>query len=188
MNFEVLGEFDWYNEPENVRFDVDGMKVFAKPNTDFWQSLQRGFKKDDGHFFFCRKDKDFELVLKWKIENKQDLSQCGVMVRVDERNWCKAGVELEIKNELVLFSCLTTQGHSDWSKSFYLGNVEEVWFKIVRIEDEFEFFCSVDGVKFVKFKMVYLKNFEDVKVGAYISSVKGEEFFAELSDLSVNDI
>ena len=43
-------------------------------------------------------------------------------------------------------------------------------------------------MKFVKFKMIYLKSFEDVKVGAYISSMSGEEFFAELSDLSVEDI
>ena len=51
-----------------------------------------------------------------------------------------------------------------------------------------QFFYSLDGVKFVKFKMIYLKSFEDVKVGAYISSMSGEEFFAELSDISVEDI
>ena len=185
MNFEILEEFDWYNDPENVRFDIEGMKVFAKPNTDFWQCLQRGSKKDDGHFFFCRKDKDFELVLKWKVENKQELSQCGVMIRIDERNWCKAGVEIETRDELVLFSCLTMQGHSDWTKSFSLVDVCDVWFKVVRVEDEYQFFYSLDGVKFVKFKMIYLKSFEDVKVGAYISSMSGEEFFAELSLCSI---
>ena len=64
MNFEILEEFDWYNDPENVRFDIEGMKVFAKSNTDFWQCLQRGRKKDDGHFFFCRK---FFIIIEFQI-------------------------------------------------------------------------------------------------------------------------
>ena len=54
MNFEVLEKFEWYNDPENVRFDIDAMTVYAKSDTDFWQSVHRGYKKDNGHFFFCR--------------------------------------------------------------------------------------------------------------------------------------
>ena len=188
MNFEVLEKFDWYNDPENVRFEIDSMKVFAKPNTDFWQCLQRGCKKDNGHFFFCRSNDDFELLLKWKLENKSEHSQCGVMIRIDEINWCKAGVEGGVRDSVELFSSLTIQGHSDWSKCLDFEGVDAIWFKVVRIEDEYTIFYSLDGDRFVKFKMFYLKNFEDVKVGAYVSSMGDDEFFAELSELSVDDV
>ena len=69
MNFEVLENFDWYNEPSNVRFEENEMLVFAKQEVDFWQSIHRGLKKDDAHFFYSRKNGDFSLILKRSIFN-----------------------------------------------------------------------------------------------------------------------
>ena len=36
MLLESLKQFDWMNEPANVRFDENGMVVLAKYRTDFW--------------------------------------------------------------------------------------------------------------------------------------------------------
>jgi regulation of enolase protein 1 (concanavalin A-like superfamily) len=185
MNFEILEKFEWYNDPENVRFKDEGMEVFAKYNTDFWQCLQRGFKKDNGHFFYCRQNGDFEFVLKWSVSSKDVVGQCGVMVRMDERNWCKASFEKEASGENIITSSLTNMGHSEWSKGANLGNVDEVWFKVVRVLDEYAFYYSVDGVEFFKFKMFYLKSFEDIKVGAYMGCSSEEDFCAVVSDIEI---
>ena len=187
MNFEVLEKFEWYNDPENVRFDIDAMTVFAKSDTDFWQSLHRGYKKDNGHFFFCRQKDDFQLILKWRIEELKELAQCGIMVRIDERNWFKASIEKETSDDFSVISSFTTMGHSDLAKSSISVYEKEIWFKIVRIGDEFEVFFSVDGKNFIKFRMFYLQSFEDVKVGAYISSLQDDDFSAMLSDICVEE-
>ena len=187
MNFEVLEKFEWYNDPENVRFDIDAMTVYAKSDTDFWQSVHRGYKKDNGHFFFCRQNGDFQLTLKWKIEDLKELAQCGVMVRIDERNWFKASIEKETSDDFSVISSFTTLGHSDLAKSIINGYNNEIWFRIVRVGDEFEVFFSVDGIAFVKFRMFYIKAFEDVKVGAYISSIQEDDFFAMLSDINIEE-
>lgn len=188
MNFEVLENFEWYNEPENVRFEANDMVVYAKEGTDFWQSIQRGFKKDNGHFFFCRKVEDFQLVLKWTIEDLVKFSQCGIMLRIDERNWFKASIEKETSNEFIITSSLTNGGHSDWSKTDVSSYNGVIWFKIVKVGDEYEVFYSVDGINFVKFKMFYMFSFEDVKVGACISSLEEENFSAILSDIYFEDV
>lgn len=188
MNFEVLENFEWYNEPENVRFETSEMVVYAKDGTDFWQSIQRGYKKDNGHFFFCRKSGDFQLVLSWRINNLSSFSQSGIMLRIDERNWFKASIEKETSNDFAITSSLTTGGHSDWSKTDVSSFEGNVWFKIVRIGDEYEVFYSFDGVSFTKFKMFYLSSFEDVKVGAYISSLEDENFSATLLDIYFDDV
>ena len=52
MHFEALENFEWYNDPENVRFENDAMIIYARQGTDFWQTVHLGLKKDDGHNIF----------------------------------------------------------------------------------------------------------------------------------------
>lgn len=187
MNFELLEKFEWYNDPENVRFEQDGgMVIFAKKGGDFWQSVHRGFKKDDGHFFFCRENGDFSLTLKWNFERLEKFSQCGIMLRIDERNWFKASLMNENADENVLASSLSVGGHSDWSGFSLNKPVEEIWFKLSRVGDDYVFFYSLDGIKFVKQRMFYLKSYEEVKAGAYIASPNQSDFCAELSHLKLD--
>jgi regulation of enolase protein 1 (concanavalin A-like superfamily) len=188
MNFEVLENFEWYNEPENVRFDENSMMIYAKSSTDFLQQLHKGVRKDNGHLFFCRKDGDFDFILKWKFDSIKESTQCGVMVRVDERNWFKSAIEKSKNGTLNLFSSLTILGHSDWTATYFDSDVDEIWFRVVRTNDEYEVFYSIDGVSFFKYKEFYLEKYEEVKVGAYITSSERENVVAELSDIRMLDI
>lgn len=188
MNFEVLENFEWYNEPENVRFEENAMLIYAKTGTDFLQKKYKGIKKDNGHLFFCRKEGDFDFILKWKFSDIKETAQCGVMVRVDERNWFKSAIEKTKSGSLNLFSSLTLLGHSDWTATYFDSDVDEIWFRVIRKNDEYEVFYSIDGRAFFKYKEFYLEKIEDVKVGAYISSTEGEDIVAELSDIKVRDL
>lgn len=183
MNFELLENFEWYNEPENVRFEKDGMVIYARTGTDFWQSIHRGFKKDDGHFFFCRQDKDFTLTFKWTFGELKKFSQCGLMLRIDERNWFKASLMNESTEYNTFASSLTIGGHSDWSGFNIERLINEIWFRLNRVGDDYIFSYSLDGVKFIKQRMFYLKSYEDVKAGAYLASPNQSDFSAELSNL-----
>lgn len=185
MHFEQLEKFEWYNDPENVRFENDAMVIFARNGTDFWQSIHRGFKKDDGHFFFCRQEGDFFLTLKWSFEQIEKFSQCGVMLRIDERNWFKASLMNENEGCDVLATSLTIGGHSDWSGFNLNQKINEIWFRLNRVGDDYILSYSLDGIKFVKIKMFYLQSYEDVKVGAYIASPNEVNFSAMLSNLKL---
>ena len=46
MILEKIKNFDWYNEPKNVRFIEEGILVETHPNTDFWQCLDSNFSKE----------------------------------------------------------------------------------------------------------------------------------------------
>ena len=185
MHFEALEIFEWFNEPENVRFENDAMVIYAKSGTDFWQSIHHGFKKDDGHFFFCRQKDDFILTLKWRFDDLNKFSQCGLMLRVDERNWFKASLMNEVSGENVLATSLTLNGHSDWSGFKINADIHEIWFRLQRVEDDYILFYSLNGLEFNKIKMFYLKSFEEIKAGAYIASPNEENFCAELSNISL---
>ncbi len=185
MHFEQLENFEWYNDPENVRFENDAMVIYARADTDFWQSIHRGFKKDDGHFFFCRQKGDFFLTLKWKFDQIEKFSQCGIMLRIDERNWFKASLMNEQAGNNVFVTSLTVGGHSDWSGFSLNQPVNELWFRLNRVGDDYIFSYSLDGIKFVKQRMFYLKSYEEVKAGAYIASPNRNDFSAELSNLKL---
>jgi len=185
MHFEALEIFEWLNEPDNVRFEDDAMTIYAKQGTDFWQSVHHGFKKDDGHFFFCRQKEDFILTLKWRFESLQKFSQCGIMLRIDERNWFKASLMNETAETNTLATSLTVNGHSDWSGFQINDTIQEIWFRLQRVEDDYILFYSLNGLEFKRIKMFYLQSFEEVKVGAYIASPNEEQFCAELSNISL---
>ena len=146
MHFEQLENFEWYNDPENVRFENDAMVIYARADTDFWQSIHRGFKKDDGHFFFCRQKGDFFLTLKWKFDQIEKFSQCGIMLRIDERNWFKASLMNEQAGNNVFVTSLTVGGHSDWSGFSLNQPVNELWFRLNRVGDDYIFRIPSTGL------------------------------------------
>ena len=185
MNFEALEKFEWFNDPENVRFESNAMVIYAKPGTDFWQSVHRGLSKDNAHFFFSRQNDDFILTLNWKFEKKEQFCQCGLMVRIDEKNWFKVSLMSEVSGQEVLVSSLTVNGHSDWCGFGINENVSDVWFRLQRVDNDYTLFYSFDGIVYTRLRMFYLQNIEDVKVGAYIANPSRNDFSAELNSIKL---
>ena len=184
MILENLKDFEWYNEPENVIFADQNMKLSANIQTDFWQSLHHNFKKDNGHFFYLNKSTDFSCTVHWKSEEIANLNQCGIMLRVDERNWFKASAMYQDKSSPELGSCLTIKGHSDWAGVMLTEEPLEVWYKIVKRNNDFMAFYSLDGKKFIRLRQFYLDTLGDeLKVGAYICSPQDKNFVATLEDI-----
>ena len=85
----------------------------------------------------------------------------------------------------VFVTSLTVGGHSDWSGFSLNQPVNELWFRLNRVGDDYIFSYSLDGIKFVKQRMFYLKSYEEVKAGAYIASPNRNDFSAELSNLKL---
>lgn len=184
MLLEQLRDFEWYNEPLDVSFDERGMKVLSRDKTDFWQSLHHKFYKDDGHFFFTRKTGDFSLVIRWDFETNGNFDQCGIMLRIDERNWLKASVMFESFRQPMLGSCATNNGYSDWAAQDIPMGINQIWYKIKRIRGDYVIYFSLDGIKFKQIRMLHLLNdLPEVKVGAYVCSPQREGFEATLSQI-----
>lgn len=184
MLLEQLRDFEWYNEPLDVSFDERGMKVLSRDKTDFWQSLHHKFYKDDGHFFFTRKTGNFVFTIRWDFETNGNFDQCGIMLRIDERNWFKASVMFENFRQPMLGSSVTNNGYSDWAAQDIPMGINQVWYKIKRINGDYIIYFSMDGIKFKQIRLFHLLNdFPEVKVGAYICSPQREGFEATLSQI-----
>ncbi len=184
MILENLKDFEWYNEPENVIFTDKEIKIVAKKETDFWQSKHHHFAKDNGHLFFLRKTNDFGIYVHWKANESANFNQCGIMVRLDDKNWFKASLMYQKPDEAEIGSCVTINGHSDWAGVLLANAPVEVWYKLVRQKDDFMVYYSLDGNKYIRLRQFYMNTTGiELKAGAYICSPQTDRFEAVLSDI-----
>ncbi len=187
MKLENLIDFEWYNEPENVIFSDQEMKIVAKSLTDFWQSLHHQIKKDNGHFFYKKISGNFSLLIKWRFENATPFKQCGIMARVDERNWFKASILAKDENSPEIGTCLTLSGHSDWAGTQLQNMPDKIFYKLERRGDDFVCSYSLDGQKYIKLRQFYLRGVEnEIKIGAYLASPQNEPFDAVLDEIDLS--
>ncbi len=109
----MWSEMQWLNEPRDWSVDGGALRVVTDMKTDFWRETFYGFTRDDGHFCHRPMAGDFtaEVTLSGEYEALYD--QCGLMVRVDERNWVKTGVEFT--DGAMHVSTVVTRECSDWS-------------------------------------------------------------------------
>ena len=62
-----------------------------RPKTDFWRETHYGFIRDDGHFRDVAAEGDFTADVAFRGDYRELYDQAGLMLRLDERNWIKAG-------------------------------------------------------------------------------------------------
>ena len=91
----------WLNEPPSWR-DEDGvLSVLTGEKTDFWRTTHYDFIRDDGHLHYQDVKGDFTAELSFLGVYEELYDQAGMMVRVDERNWLKAGIEFVDKRQML---------------------------------------------------------------------------------------
>ena len=104
------------------------MHVTTGAQTDFWRETHYGFTRDSGHFFGCPSSRASSPQNSGSRANYQDLyDQAGLMVRVDEANWVKAGIESSDGHPCL--GSVLTLGRSDWATGRYSGNPADFWMR-----------------------------------------------------------
>jgi regulation of enolase protein 1 (concanavalin A-like superfamily) len=105
------------NEPQDWHLQTGVLNVATDPETDFWRETHYGFTRDTGHFFNCATAGDLTAELRVRGRYQELYDQAGIMVRIDEARWVKAGIE--ISDGKALLSSVLTIGQSDWATGIY---------------------------------------------------------------------
>ena len=109
----MAGQFQWLNEPDVWHAEAGGLTLTTGNQTDFWQHTFYGFQRDSGHAWLCPVSGDFTASAIATGAYEQLYDQAGLMLRVDEKNWIKTGIEYT--DGLMHFSVVVTREVSDWS-------------------------------------------------------------------------
>jgi regulation of enolase protein 1 (concanavalin A-like superfamily) len=106
-------EWQWLNEPPSWRDEDGELSVLTADRTDFWRMTHYGFIRDDGHMRYRAVSGDFTAEVSFLGAYEELYDQAGMMVRIDERNWLKAGIEFVGGRQML--SVVVTRDFSDWS-------------------------------------------------------------------------
>src|SRR5512142_647926 len=89
----MFENMQWFNPPAASQAGADCLTVTTAPKSDFWRKTHYGFTRDNGHFFYQEVRGDFAVTVRVDGQYKDLYDQAGLMLRVNEENWIKTGIE-----------------------------------------------------------------------------------------------
>jgi len=123
----------WLNEPGEWS-DEDGViRAVTGMKTDFWRRTFYDWTTDNGHFYHRTVSGDFTAEVTVAAAHTTLFDQGGLMLRVDERTWVKAGAELT--SGAVHVSTVLTREFSDLSTVALDSGTGEVGLRLTRFGD-----------------------------------------------------
>jgi len=162
-SFAQKQELQWFNQPKKFSGNAQKLTFTVEPGTDFWQVTHYGFKRDNGPFTFVETEGDFEVSVKVTGSYTELFHQAGLMIRIDEKNWIKTGIEFVDGKQNV--SAVVTREVSDWSVIPRNNSPKSVWLKLLRKGDYAEIKYSFDGKNFEMLRLAYFPPNVKVQVG-----------------------
>lgn len=176
-------EPQWLNPPRQWRRDGESLVCTADPKTDFWRKTFFPYITDNGHFFHRPVTGDFTTTLKVTGKYRDLYDQAGLMIRLDESNWMKCGVEMVAGTPHM--SVVVTRDFSDWSTSD-LGKFDApLWLRVVRKGNALDIFHSLNGQDFVEDRVAFFMPAPTVELGLMCAAPEGKGFEVRFDDWTV---
>ncbi len=185
MLLTTLRDFEWLNEAGEVSFGERGVKMTAAPETDFWMNGAGGYCKHNGHFFFCRQNGAFTMTVCWRPGEAADFAQCGLMVRADEKHWCKISLMSKTGGSCHIASVVTGEAGSDMALVPAEAVPPEIWFRVKSYDNgALELFYSFNGAVFTAVRRFYLPPAPTgAEAGVFICCPASRPYTAVLSSI-----
>lgn len=175
----------WLNEPPSWQADGDAITAVAGPRTDFWRKTHDGGIRHNGHFYYQPVTGDLAAEVRLSAQYAALYDQAGLMVRLDEANWLKCGIELV--DGVQYASTVVTRDWSDWSV-LRLGSPAAVWFRLTRRGPTIETHYSLDGEAYSILRQAHLTLEPTLQVGIMLASPTGDGFPATFEGLTVGGL
>ncbi|MGV3615959.1 MAG: DUF1349 domain-containing protein [Fimbriimonas sp.] len=174
---------EWLNEPPRWS-DADGVLTLETgKETDFWRETHYGFIHNDGHHYFRSVDGDFTATVRFSGQYEALYDQAGLMIRLDDRNWIKAGIEFT--DGLAHLSVVVTRDFSDWSVTALETVPAEVWLRMSRHGDAVRVEYRLANTEWRMLRLAYLAPGPTAFVGPMACSPTRTGFIAEFRDLVI---
>ncbi|OHX25715.1 regulation of enolase 1 [Xanthomonas alfalfae] len=133
----------WLNRPKTLDINGDTLDVVTDQATDFWRKTHYGFTRDSGHFLGIKAGAGFTAQLRVRAQYEALYDQAGIMVRVDEQHWVKAGIELS--DGRAMLSSVLTNPVSDWATGPYEADPKDFWIRATVADGVLRLQVSADG-------------------------------------------
>ena len=183
---QTLEKMLWFNEPEQWEIKNNSLSMFVTPQSDYWRISHYGFTVDDAPFYYATYGGEFEAKVKITGAYKARFDQAGLMIRIDEENYIKAGIEyVDGKYNL---STVVTHKTSDWSVISLDKPIPYIWIKAVRRLDAIEIFYSFDDETYVMMRNAWMQDNTPVQIGMMAACPDGHGFNVSFEQFKVKHL
>ena len=183
---QTLEKMLWFNEPEQWEIKNNSLSMFVTPQSDYWRISHYGFTVDDAPFYYATYGGEFEAKVKITGAYKARFDQAGLMIRIDEENYIKAGIEyVDGKYNL---STVVTHKTSDWSVISLDKPIPYIWIKAVRRLDAIEIFYSFDDETYVMMRNAWMQDNTPVQIGMMAACPDGDGFNVSFEQFKVKHL
>ncbi len=183
MKKVAFGTLTWLNPPPHHEVDGDTLAAVTGDQTDFWQHTFYGFVHDNGHFGFTEVAGDFSAEVSFEGEYEELYDHAGLMLRLDQHTWLKAGVEYTDGQQHL--SVVVTKGTSDWSVLPLTSPPGRVLLRLTRLGEAVLVQYALDGETFSMLRLSALTDAEVVQLGVMCCSPKRAGFQVKFRDLKL---
>jgi len=170
----MSAKMQWLNEPPAWQARAVRLEATTASKSDFWRKTNYGFIRDNGHFYYQEVQGDFSVELRVSGRYEALYDQAGLMLRVDEENWIKTGIEFFDGRQHA--SAVVTREFSDWSVVVLEDYPPCIWLRVTRKNEAVEIFYSLDGQKYSLLRLAYLVPAALTLVGPMCASPDGPGF------------
>jgi len=179
----VLTKMSWLNEPGTWSLEDGAIHAVTELRTDFWRETFYGWTTDNGHFFHTPATGDFTAEVIVSAAHTTRFDQAGMMVRADERNWLKSG--LEVTSGEVQVSTVFTRDFSDVSMAPVAGSAGEVSMRVTRFGAALTVHCRGGDRPWQLLRLGYLDLPATVDVGVMCCSPERAGLEATFRDFRI---
>jgi uncharacterized protein len=175
----------WYNRPEKKLVQKDTKLIMKIPTrTECWRKTRHNFCRDNSPFHWQKTNtQSFTAIVNVSGAFENTYDKAGLMIRVDEANWCTAGLEW-FEGTPHAATCVTIDS-TDWSLVPLPKQAEKagVWFAIQRNNEYIDMYYSFDGTtNWVPLRQARLTSEKSVYVGIFGSNPLGKTEFRATYD------
>ncbi len=173
----------WLNEPADWRLDGETLEVTTDRATDFWRETHYGFTRDTGHLFGTATDGDFTAEVRVRARYESLYDQAGLMVRLDEAHWLKAGIEWS--DGQAMLSSVLTLGRSDWATAPYPAEAGDLRLRVTVGAGVIRVQASADGRSWALCRLAPFPEAATYTVGPVCCTPERAGLRARFSDFTV---
>lgn len=187
MNVEKLV---WTREPKRFKISEERIEIITHPHTDLWQKTYYHFCNDNAPVLQIEtEEKYFSFVVKTDFtDSKHRFDQCGIVMYLDSENWLKGSVEYENESFQHLGSVVTNHGYSDWATTAISADINTMWYRFSRREDDYCIECSSDGTNYTQMRICHMwEGAGKIRFGIYACSPEESSFKAVFTDMELTD-
>ena len=180
----MFGACRWLNEPKEWQASGGRLTVTTDEATDFWRQTLYGFTRDTGHFYGQEVDGGFSAQLCIRAKFTHQYDQAGLMIRIDESRWVKAGIEF-CDGRPCLGSVLT-EGASDWATGAFTGDPSQFWIRATVSQGVLRLQASADGKTWPLLRLCPFPVANRYSVGAMCCTPQRAGLRVEFGDFAVS--